>query len=409
MKTNRYKQAMMAEKIDEQKFEALCNRLKIGVEAPRENSGTDAAAGKRRSKPKFAAALAAALVITSICATTAVAVGSSGWKMEQFFHSNRRAQDDGSGFSMMVNPDEYANDIEVTAVTEVNEKDSDAEIEPKLVSVSGDGHTIVAIIEVDIKDLDLPEEAIKHGSIGFYSTKSNIPCADFSPMLINKEGTIYSYAFTVADIDFMPEEGVTIELINFGYDIGNGFEIAVNGTFKFKVDSESFNTMSDLVKISGKMQVKGATLQLQLNPLGLLVYGSYSELKSLGLDGDKYFLAQGDCFKFRMSDGRILGEEDNFFDTDFYTLVTSVHGWVDFDNDIRYYHYGFNMPVDISEVEAVAVHDVWFELEDSNAEALADDTEAAANTEVPANAEAPAVTDSPTAAENPEGTVVGNE
>ncbi len=402
MKTNRYKQAMMAEKIDEQKFEALCNRLKIGVEAPRENSGTDAAAEKRRSKPRFAAVLAAALVITSICATTAVAVGSSGWKMEQFF-SNRRAQDDGSGFSMMVNPDEYANDIEVTAVTEVNEKDSDAEIEPKLVSVSGDGHTIVAIIEVDIKDLDLPEEAIKQGSIGFYSTKSNIPCGGFPPMLIYKEGTIYSYAFTIADIDSMPKEGVTIELINFGYDIGNGFEIAVNGTFKFKADSESFNTMSDLVKISGKMQVKGATLQLQLNPLGLLVYGSYSELKSLGLDDDKYFLAQGDCFKFRMSDDRILGEEDNFFDTDFYTLVTSVHGWVDFDNDIRYYHYGFNMPVDISEIEAVAVHDVWFELEYVNAEASANSTEATANTE------APAVTDSPTAAENPEGTVVGNE
>ncbi len=401
MKTNRYKQAMMAEKIDEQKYEELCERLRIGVEAPCAGVESEKT-GKRRSKPRFAAVLAAALSVTAVCATTAAAVGSSGWKMEQFFHGNRRAQDDGSGFSMMVNPEEYADDIEVTAVTEVNEKTSDAKIEPKLVSVAGDGHTIVAIIEVDIKDLDLPEEAIKHGSIGFYSTKSNIPCGDFPPMLVYKEGTIYSYAFTIADIDSMPEEGVTIELINFGYDVGNGFEIAVNGTFKFKVDSESFNTMSNLVKISGKMEVKRATLQLQLNPLGLLVYGSYSELKSLGLDDDKYFLSQGDCFKFRMSDGRILGEEDNFFDTDFYTLVTSVHGWVDFDNDIRYYHYGFNMPVDISEIEAVAVHDVWFELGNTG-------SEASANTQVQENTETPAVTDIPAYEEKPEGTVVGNE
>lgn len=401
MKTNRYKQAMLAERIDEQKLEELCERLRIGVEAPCAEIASEKTV-KRRSKPRFAAALAAALTVMAICATTAAAVGSSGWKMEQFFHGSRRTKDDGTGFSMMENPEEYADDIKVTAVTEVNEKDSGARIEPKLVSVAGDGHTIVAIIEVDIKDLDLPEEAIKHGSIGFYSTKSNIPCACYPPMLVYKEGTIYSYAFTIADIDSMPEGGVTIELQNFGYDIGAGFEIAVNGTFKFKVDSESFNTMSDLVKISGKMEVKGATLQLQLNPLGLLVYGSYSELKSLGLDDDKYFLAQGDCFKFRMIDGRILGEEDNFFDTDFYTLVTSVHGWVDFDNDIRYYHYGFNMPVDISEIEAVAVHDVWFELGNT-------DSEASENTQVQENTEIPAVTDIPADEEKPEGTVIGNE
>lgn len=380
---------MQAEKIDEQKFEELCERLKIGVEVPRADTEAEKTV-KRRSKPRLSAILAAALIIAAICATTVAAVGNCGWRMREFYKERNRPK----GFTMMENPDENEGDIAITAVSDANENSL---IEPKLVSIASDGHTVSAIVEVDIKDLDLPEEAKNSDSVGFYSVYSNLDyCNNYLPTLISKEGTVYSYACSFSPIWTMPEGSVTIELNNFGYDIGSGFEIAANGTFKFDIDSENIDTLGDKIKISGREQVKGATLQLQLSPLGLTVYGSYSELKKLGLYDDKYFLSQGDCFKFRMSDGSILGDEESFFDTDFYNIVTSVSGRSDIDTDVSCFHYGFIMPVDISEIEAVAVHDVWFELGNAGAETSE-------------NTETPAVTESSDDSENAEGTVTFDE
>lgn len=353
MKTNRYKQAMLAEKIDEQKFEDLINRLENGEAT---TTVTDTKTGKSRHKLRFSAILAAALIIAAVCVTTSVAVSSGGWRMREFYNERNRSK----GFTVMENPDENAGDIAITATTDSGESSL---IEPKLVSVSGDGHTIAAIVEVDIKDLDLPEEAKNSGSIGFYSVSSNLDeYNNYLPTLISTDGTIYRYACTFSPIREMPEGSIIIELCNFGYDIGNGFEVAASGTFRFEVDAACSDNLGDKVKISGRKQVKGATLQLELTPLGLTVYGSYSELKKLNLYYDKYYLAV-DKFKFRKSDGSILCDEDDWFDTDLYQIIGSVTGDLDIDADVAIHHYGFMVPVDISEIEAVAIHDVWFELD----------------------------------------------
>lgn len=388
MKTNRYKQAMQAEKIDEQKFEELYKHLKIGVEVQLTDTEAEKTV-KRRSKPRLSAILAAALIIAAVCATTVAAVGNGGWRMREFYKERNRPK----GFTMMENPDENDGDIAITAVSDANENSL---IEPKLVSIASDDLTMVAIIEVDIKDLDLPEDAKNGNSVGFYSVDSNIDANDgYLPTLISKEGTVYSYAYGISQIRKIPEDVITIELVNFGYDIGSGFEVAASGTFRFDIDTESIDTLDDKVKISGRKQVNGATLQLKLTPLGLTVYGSYSEQKALGLDGDKYFLAV-DKFKFRKSDGSILCDEEDWFDTDLYQIILAVTGGADVDTDVYYHNYSFIIPVDISEIEAVAVHDVWFELGNAGAETSE-------------NTETPAVTESSDDSENAEGTVTFDE
>lgn len=384
MKTNRYTQAMQAEKIDEQKFEDLIKRLESG-KAPITVTET----GKSRSKLRFSAILAAALIIGAVCATTAAAVSSGGWRMREFYRDKDRSK----GFTVMENPDENAGDIAITAVTDSGDNSL---IEPKLVSVAEDGHAIIAIVEVDIKNLDLPEEAKNSDSIGFYRANSNLDSySNYLPTLISKEGTVYSYACGISQIRTIPEDGVTIELINFGYDIGNGFEVAASGTFRFNIDAECIDNLSDKTKTSGEEKVKGATLHLQLNPLGLTVYGSYSELKELGLYEDKYYHSV-DNFKFRKSDGSILGDEEDWFDTDLFQIIGSVTGDLDIDNDVASFHYGFRVPVDISEIEAVAMHDVWFELGNAGAETSE-------------NTETPAVAESSDDSENTEGTVTFDE
>lgn len=364
MKTNRYKQAMQAEKIDEQKLDDLIKRLESS-DVPITVTDTDNSTVKHSHKLRLSALLAAVLVIAAVCVTTSVAVSGGGWRMREFYKERNRPK----GFTVMENPVENAGDTAITATTESGEGSL---IEPKLVSISGDGHTVAAIVEVDIKELDLPEEAKNSDSVGFYSVSSNLDeYSNYLPTLISKDGTVYRYACSFSPIRKMPEDSIIIELCNFGYDIGSGFEVAASGTFRFEVDAVCSDNLGDKVKISGEKQVKGAALHLQLTPLGLTVYGSYSELKELNLYYDKYFLAV-DKFKFRKSDGSVLCDEEDWFDTDLYQIIRSVTGDLDIDADVAIYHYDFMVPVDISEIEAVAVHDVWFELDSVSFDDLSD-------------------------------------
>ena len=242
---------------------------------------------------------------------------------------------------------------------------ADSMIYPSISVVSGDECSVFAVIEVDTKDLvlpaDIPEDAVlqfKGASENFYNMGAWYPLE-----FISQNGTVYSYAYSCFDIGRRLPDEVVFELRDYGYYDGEEFVTLVKGTYRLIIDSNKFNTTEKLKKISGQMEVKGATLNVALTPYGVKVYGSISQLTGLGLLDDKYFLIQGNIYELNKRDGSTIGDWDgDFYKNGIYNLTSNWNGWRDYDKDIACYGYGFNVPVDVDEIEAVTVHGVRFDL-----------------------------------------------
>ena len=242
---------------------------------------------------------------------------------------------------------------------------ADSMIYPSISVVSGDECSVFAVIEVDTKDLvlpaDIPEDAVlqfKGASENFYNMGAWYPL-EFT----SQNGTVYSYAYSCFNIGRGLPDEVVFELRDYGYYDGEEFVTLVKGTYRLIIDSNKFNTTEKLKKISGQMEVKGATLNVALTPYGVKVYGSISQLTGLGLLDDKYFLIQGNIYELNKRDGSTIGDWDgDFYKNGIYNLTSNWNGWRDPDKDIACYGYGFNVPVDVDEIEAVTVHGVRFDL-----------------------------------------------
>ena len=264
-------------------------------------------------------------------------------------------------------PELYAAATSISVETDVigSQINDNVYIYPSISAVAGDEHGLVVIIEVDTRDLVLPEDMPENAVLQFMGATDNF----YAPGLwhpldfVSQNGTVYSYAYSCFAIDRGLPNQVNIELRNFGYYDGEEFVPLIMGTYSLIIDSKKFNTTEKLKKISKPVEVRGVKLELELTPFGLVVKSSNSQMKKRGLWDDKYFLSQGDCFDFYLRDGSVIGEEEDFFDTAFYGLLCKINGWVDFDNDISYDHYGFMVPVDVEEIEAITVHGVRFDID----------------------------------------------
>lgn len=261
-------------------------------------------------------------------------------------------------------PELYAAATNIYVETDVMDSQINGRIYPSISAVAGDEHGLVAIIEVDTRDLVLPEGMPENAVLQFMGATNNF----YAPGLwhpldfVSQNGNVYSYAYSCFAIDRGLPNQVNIELRNFGYYDGEEFVPLIMGTYSLIIDSKKFNTTEKLKKISKPVEVRGVKLELELTPFGLVVKASNSQMEKLGLRYDKYFLSQGDCFDFYLRDGSVIGSEENYFDTAFYGLMCTAHGWIDFDNDIGYDHYGYQVPIDVDKIVAVTVHGVRFDL-----------------------------------------------
>lgn len=262
-------------------------------------------------------------------------------------------------------PELYAAAANITVETDVTGSQINGNIYPRISAVAGDEHGLVAVIEVDTKYLVLPEDMPENAVLQFLAATDNF----YAPGLwhpldcISQNGTVYSYAYSCFAIDEGLPNQVNLSLCNFGYYDGEEFIPLIMGTYSLIIDSKKFNTTEKLKKVSKPVEVKGVELELELTPFGLVVKGSHSKMEKLGLNDDKYFIVQGDCFDFYLRDGSVIGSEENYFDTAFYGLMRTAHGWIDFENDISYHHYGYHVPIDVEEIEAVTVHGVRFDID----------------------------------------------
>ena len=259
-------------------------------------------------------------------------------------------------------PELYAVAVNTRVETDVLDK----MIYPSISVVSGSNHGIVAMIEVDTKDLVLPEDMPEDAVLQFKEATENFdyrglwaPLDDF----ISRDGTVYTYAIARYDTYGYPDELVYI-LHDFGYYDEDEFVTLVSGMYKLKIDAENINISENLKKTSEQKEVKGATLKAELTPYSLNIYASNSQLEELGLLHDKYFLIQGNIYEMHKRDGSTIGDWDgNFYENGIYNLTSTWTGWRDADDkDIGCHSYGFLVPVDVEEIEAVTVHGVRFDL-----------------------------------------------
>lgn len=420
MNNNRYRSAMQDEKFDEKKLNELCELLKNYDFA----QSAEQTAKKPRKNIRLSVILAAALAIAAIgCTTVAADTGlfkytkyevdvppsekmpivnatdiildadpiikidetdsAAAARIESFgfnsyFDEIKEQHEISDDVPMADDPYTYAKEVCINAVF-VNSSDKKNSVKttpkiiPQIVAIIGDGMDAFFDIAVDATALELPDDIPEDALFGFRrntamwndSAKDNLePQLKRIPL---QEDGIYRYTHYQRYMNAARHyQNYQLYLYDFGYSTGDEFIVLQEGKFTLTVEPDMFNTIESYTKTSGPKEVRGVMLEVSLTPISMEVTGSASRMEELKYTYSKTWLSQGAnpwAFEYYMRDGTVIGSEENYFDTAFRGLFGSIHGWVDFDNDISHDRFGFSVPIDVDEVVAISVHGVRFDFE----------------------------------------------
>lgn len=364
MNNNRYKSAMQDEKFDEKRLDELCELLKNYDFA----QSAEQSAKKPRKNIRLSVILAAALAIAAIGCTTVAATGTGMFGFKSYFDGVKEKYEISDDVPMAADPNIYAAEVNINAKSAGEHK---PKIVPKVSGLVGDGYELFVDIEVDANAIEIPDNIPEDALFGFrrITSAQDDGLIDQQVELIPlQEDGIYRYNCHYRYVDHVLRRGDLFEvfLYDFGYISKDGFVVLEEGKFSLPVENEQLNTIGSFTKKSGPQEVKGVMLEVSLSPISMVISGSYSKRAERRLDNDKSWLGKGAGtwpFEFYMRDGTVIGSEEYFHDTAFYGLFSSIDGKVDWETDTFYDHYGFNVPIDVDEVVAVALYGVRFDFE----------------------------------------------
>lgn len=421
MNNNRYKSAMQDEKFDEKRLDELCELLKNYDFA----QSAEQSAKKPRKNIRLSVILAAALAIAAIGCTTvaadtglfkytkyevdvppsekmpvvnatdiilgadpiikidetdsAAAARIESFRFNSYFEEIKEQYEIPDDVPIADDPYAYAKEVCINAVF-VNSSDKKNSVKttpkiiPQIVAIIGDGVDAYFDIAVDATALELPDDIPEDALFGFRrntapwndSAKENLD-QQLKRIPLQEDG-IYRYTHYQRDMyAFKHYQNYQLNLYDFGYSTGDEFIVLQEGKFTLTVEPDMHNTIESYTKTSGPKEVKGVMLEVSLTPISMEVTGSASKIEELGYKYDKSWLGQGASpwpIEYYMSDGTVIGSEESYFETAFYHLINSMGGggWCP-DNDIGGTRLGFNVPIDVDEVVAIALYGVRFDFE----------------------------------------------
>ncbi len=324
MRLEDYKNAMASVTLDENA--KSCARRRV--------QSFGAVGGTRRAAIlRLPAAAAAILAVLLAGAVTAAAVGTGFFGLKKFF--DEAVKRSGSGLSTEA-AEGFGGAGEISA--------SSGKVSANIVETVCDGHYIVAIVEVDASECDIPGEAVPV----FRRFGDNFHGGTVGMTLLGRSGGIFTYGYYDMGFAEIPDGG-EIFLGGFGYSPDGGYSDFVplcGGELDFGIDKNMLNVL-DFHDSKQSPEICGITVSTSLSPLGILFRLSDRPTGVFGIEEGIEFM---DILNISVnfSDGSVQG-----FDTG---LFRSQNGWIDQKTGEYCEYIGFVAPVDVSEIESIEFH-----------------------------------------------------
>ncbi len=334
MRLEDYKKAMESLALDEDIKQSAYRRICRAAGAVAARSG--------RKYLRLPVTAAAAVVFILVGAVTVFSVGAGILRLKEFFSD--AVERSGADIDIIDSAEGYGCEENITASAE--------NLSASIVGTACDGHYIVAIIDVDASECDIPDEAVPT----FRRFSDNFHGGTVGLTLLSRSGSVFTYAYYNFGFAELPDGGEII-LGGFGYrPDGGGFAdfVLLSGEdLVFDIKRDELN-MLEAVGSSEAAEIEGITVSAELSSLGLLLRLSGSPTEILGIeDGDAYMNLYN--LEVHMRDGSARDFDSGIF--------RSQNGWIDRQSGGYCEYIGFIAPIDISEIESVSFHGVKFEFD----------------------------------------------
>lgn len=321
----------------------------------------------RMNKKKIVSIVIAAALVVAMSATAIAAASSGLFNMKQHFDDVQNERDL-ADVPVIEDVEDYASIVESTAWS--------SKMSAKVLSAACDEYSIYAIVDMTVDDFVMPDDFTEESWFTFRQKSTENHAINCAIEDITYEGNTFTFVLHYAGMRKAPDEDIVIKLSDFGYYATNmtydheqkrDLFIPLNsGDLELVIPIDSLNVQKGIEAVS-QADVRGVEITMQISPLGMLLYGDSAAIETASMFYDenldrmvlnKDFLGLP-AFEFHLRDGKVIG--DYFAYGELFGLLNSHCGWIDRETGtIQYTYVGFSVPVDISQIEYITVHDVPF-------------------------------------------------
>ena len=311
--------------------------------------------GITMSKKKIVSIVIAAALVVAVGATTIAAAGSGLFNMKQHFDDVQEKYDI-TDVPVIEDVESYAVEVESTAKS--------GAMSAEVISATCDEYSIYAIVEMTVDDFVMPDDFTEESRFAFKQWLTENHAINCAIDDVTYEGNTFTFVLHYAGMRKAPEEDIVIKLIDFGYyatgwtyDVEQGRDLFIplnEGELNLVLPIDALNVQKG-IQADSAADVRGAEIMMEVSPLGMLLYGDRA---AIDMVSDKNYLGFP-AFEFHMRDGKVIG--DYFAYGELFGLLSSHCSWIDRETEtVRYTYVGFSVPVDVSQIEYIMVHDVPF-------------------------------------------------
>ena len=323
--------------------------------------------GITMSKKKIVSIVIAAALVIAVGATTIAAAGSGLFNMKQHFDDVQE--------KYYITDVPVIEDVENYAV-EVDSTAKSGAMSAKVTSATCDGYSIYAIVDMTVDGFVMPDDFTEESWFTFRQRTTENHAINCAIEDVTYEGDTFTFVLHYAGMRKAPEEDIIIKLTDFGYyatgwtyDVEQGCDLFIplnEGELNLVLPIDALNVQKG-IQADSAADVRGAEIMIEISPLGMLLYGDRAAIDEASMVydenlermvNDKNYLGLP-AFEFHMRDGKVIG--DFFSYGELFGLLRSHCGWIDQDTGtVQYTYVGFSVPVDVSQIEYITVHDVPF-------------------------------------------------
>ena len=353
MKIENYKTAMSEVRISEKKYSELCEMIADPDISDTVDIVIENKFAKKKIKRIGTPAIIAAAVLLTVGGTVFAAELSGNSILKVYFRGVTEKYD--------ISEVPIIDDVE-SVFTEVTVSDLAGKESVRFVSAVCDKYNFFATFEYvadeSVLTDDIPEDAV----FGFEESYVLVG-GTYGTECISHTDNRFSFVYHIGGIGSLPKDKLGFYLGRFGYYSDDGFIRRFiplsTERLHLTIPIEEIKVQQS-IKANNSVQVDGITFEVELSPLGLLLYADHNALENWRIENntnDKY-LIRLNHFIFYMKDG------SDFGDRTVYGLIRSQTGWIDLEEGKEYNSYGFSVPVDISEIDHISFHgeDFYFDV-----------------------------------------------
>lgn len=340
--------------------------------------------GLYMSKKKLVSIALAAALVVAIGATTAVASWSRLNQFNDFFDWMKDAQNIPDEVPVINDPEVYAKEVAPKVTTTERDAEEAAGVTSKvetytppapgtaqITGVSATPYTVYLTIEFNAEGWDIPDEipadARHDEEFHFEWADVNFGWSGGKSFDVSRDGNIFTYIFSRNNIREYPEDEIVITLQRFGYlTADKNFVTLRDEDVEVRLPVDEIDFM-ETVKSENSVNIMGIEHTAELSPYELLIWCNEDDLVANGLLDENGYWTNGelveeynDVFRsintvieLHMTDGTVFTDHILTNEFGIAHIVGTMSGRRHTDIGICADYYGFEVPLDISQIDYI--------------------------------------------------------